>query len=128
MDSCGAGLGAMGFWLFIAAAVLGGIWDGIKKRETQHETLRRMLASDQPIDEEMVDKNVDGVAPVIEDVIEDRHAELMAEFNEPLLVCKKHAILILDDVPAWVGHPRAAQLGPIRSTIKVHDVRIVIHV
>ena len=29
----GAGIAAFGFWLFIAAAVVGGIWEGVRKRE-----------------------------------------------------------------------------------------------
>jgi hypothetical protein len=56
----GAGLGAIGLWLFIGACVLGGIWDGIRKRDAQHETLRRMLESGQPLDEKLVDKVLGG--------------------------------------------------------------------
>lgn len=52
----GAGLAAIGFWTFIATVVVAGIWDGIRKRETQHETLRRMLESDKPVDQELMDK------------------------------------------------------------------------
>ena len=52
----GAGLAALAFWGFIAAVVVAGIWDGSRKRETQHETLRRMLESDKPIDQELMDK------------------------------------------------------------------------
>ena len=52
----GAGLGAIGLWLFIGTCVVGGIWDGIRKRDAQHETLRRMLDSGQPLDEALVDK------------------------------------------------------------------------
>jgi len=52
----GAGLGALGFWLFVAAIVLGGIWDGARRRETQHETLRRMIESGQPLDQKLVDR------------------------------------------------------------------------
>ena len=52
----GAGLAAMAFWVFIAAVVVAGIWDGSRRRETQHETLRRMLESDKPIDQELMDK------------------------------------------------------------------------
>ena len=39
----GAGLGAIGFWLFIAAVVVAGIWFYVRKREAEHETLRRMI-------------------------------------------------------------------------------------
>jgi hypothetical protein len=52
----GAGLAALAFWGFVAAVVVAGIWDGIRKRETQHETLRRMLESDKPVDQELMDK------------------------------------------------------------------------
>lgn len=54
--STGAGLGAFGFWVFIAATVAAGVWDGIRKRDAQHETLRRILETDQPIDAELTDK------------------------------------------------------------------------
>ncbi len=52
----GAGLGALGLWLFIAAVVVAGIWDGIRKREANHETLRRMIESGKPMDQELLDK------------------------------------------------------------------------
>lgn len=50
------GLAALGFWLFIAAAVVGGIWDGIRKREAEHETLRRMIESGKEPDPELLNK------------------------------------------------------------------------
>ena len=50
----GAGLAAMAFWIFIAAVVVAGIWDGIRKREAEHETLRRMLESGKPMDQELM--------------------------------------------------------------------------
>ena len=52
----GAGLAAMGFWLFIAIIVATGVWDSIRKRDAQHETLRRAIESGQPIDDEMADR------------------------------------------------------------------------
>ena len=52
----GAGLAALGFWLFVASIVFIGVWDNIRKRDAQHETLRRAIESGQPIDDEMVDK------------------------------------------------------------------------
>ena len=39
------GLGALGFWLFLAAVVVAGIWFDAKKRESQQETLRRVVES-----------------------------------------------------------------------------------
>lgn len=54
----GAGLAALAFWGFVAAVVVGGIWDGIRKREAQHETIRRVIESGQPIDSELMDKLV----------------------------------------------------------------------
>lgn len=52
----GLGLAAMAFWAFIAACVVGGIWDSIRKREAQHETLRRMIESGQDVDQALMDK------------------------------------------------------------------------
>lgn len=54
--SIGAGLAALAFWGFIASVVVAGIWLDIRKREAQHETLRRMVESGQPIDEQLMDK------------------------------------------------------------------------
>ena len=56
MDGFGAGLAALAFWGFIAAIVVAGIWDGAKKREAQHETLRRMIESGKPVDEALMTK------------------------------------------------------------------------
>lgn len=52
----GAGMAALAFWGFISVAVVAGIWDGIRKREARHETLRRLVESGQPIDKAMMDK------------------------------------------------------------------------
>lgn len=54
--SLGAGLAALGFWLFVAGTVAIGVWDGIRKRDAQHETLRRLAESGQPLDEALLDK------------------------------------------------------------------------
>lgn len=52
----GAGLAALAFWGFVAAIVVAGIWYDLRRREAQQETLRRIIESGQPIDEETVDK------------------------------------------------------------------------
>jgi hypothetical protein len=56
MDSGIFGLAAFGFWMFIAAAAVGGIWDGVRKRDAEHETLRRMIESGKEPDPALVDK------------------------------------------------------------------------
>ena len=55
----GAGLGALGFWLFIATIIAVGVWSSIRKRESQHETIRRAIESGQDIDPELADKLLD---------------------------------------------------------------------
>ncbi|MEM8547730.1 MAG: hypothetical protein AAGF46_06160 [Pseudomonadota bacterium] len=55
-----AGLAALGFWLFIGAATLGGIWYDVKSKEVQQETLRRLLESGREIDPELLDKLAGG--------------------------------------------------------------------
>ena len=43
MEGFARGLQAFGLFLFLAAVSVGGIWKGVRKREAQHETLRRMI-------------------------------------------------------------------------------------
>lgn len=52
----GGGLAALGLWIFIGMVVLGGIWDSIRKREAQHETLRRLLETGKPTDPELMEQ------------------------------------------------------------------------
>lgn len=51
-----ASYGALGFWLFLASVVVAGIWFDARKRESQQETLRRIVESGQKIDSTMIDK------------------------------------------------------------------------
>ena len=52
----GVGLAALAFWGFVATAVLAGVWEKIRKRDAQHETVRRMIESGQPIDQELMNQ------------------------------------------------------------------------
>jgi len=52
----GAGLAALAFWGFIAAVVFAAMWDRIRKRDAEHETIRRMLDSGKPLDSDALDK------------------------------------------------------------------------
>lgn len=54
--SAAAGLGALGFWIFIAAVIVAGVWFDARKRETQQETLRRVVESGQQLDPELIDR------------------------------------------------------------------------
>lgn len=54
--STGAGFAALGFWLFVAIIVAAGVWDSIRKRDAQHETLRRAIESGRPLDQDLTDK------------------------------------------------------------------------
>ena len=56
----GAGLGAIAFWGFLAAVIGIGVWHDIRKREAQHETLRRLVESRQPIDPLLMTKVLGG--------------------------------------------------------------------
>ncbi len=55
MDAA-AGLAALGFWLFLAAVVVAGIWFDARKRESQQETLRRVVESGQQVDMAVIDR------------------------------------------------------------------------
>ncbi len=49
-------LSGFGFWMFIAAVVVGGMWFEARKRETQQDTLRRLVESGKDIDEAVLEK------------------------------------------------------------------------
>jgi len=51
-----AGLGALGFWIFIGSIVVAGIWFDVRRRETQQETLRRVVESGRDLDPAIIDK------------------------------------------------------------------------
>jgi len=53
-----AALGALGFWLFLAAIVVAGIWFDARKRESQQETLRRVVESGKNIDAAVIEQLV----------------------------------------------------------------------
>jgi hypothetical protein len=52
----GVGLAALAFWGFVAAVSVAGIWNGIRKRDAQHETIRRLVESGQPLDQDLMEK------------------------------------------------------------------------
>jgi hypothetical protein len=64
----GAGLGALGFWGFLTACVWLAVWNRIRRREAQHETLRRLLESGQPVDKALLTRLVGGDGHVDRDL------------------------------------------------------------
>lgn len=44
-------LGALGFWLFLAALFVGGYWKELRQNAEKHETLRRIMEKTGEIDE-----------------------------------------------------------------------------
>lgn len=56
MGEIATGLGVLGFWLFVAAIIVAAIWSDSKRKETQQETLRRVVESGQNIDPEVFDR------------------------------------------------------------------------
>lgn len=59
MNGWDGGLAGFAFWGFIAAISVAGVWDKIKKREVQHETLRRMIESGKTVDQAALNKLLD---------------------------------------------------------------------
>lgn len=51
-----AGLAAIAFWGFLAAVVVAGIWYDQRRRESQQETLRRIVESGRDMQPEVVDR------------------------------------------------------------------------
>jgi len=56
MEGLGTGLAALAFWGFLSAVVVAGIWYSVREKEAQHETMRRIVESGQPIDENVIEK------------------------------------------------------------------------
>ncbi|MDH3642505.1 MAG: DUF6249 domain-containing protein [Gammaproteobacteria bacterium] len=52
----GVGLAAIAFWGFVACTVFAAVWNGIRKRDAEHETVRRLMESGQPIDDALLEK------------------------------------------------------------------------
>jgi hypothetical protein len=63
MDGIGEGLAAFAFWGFITALCVAGVWGDAKKRQAQHETLRRMLEGNKPVDEALMTRLMGADAP-----------------------------------------------------------------
>jgi hypothetical protein len=55
-----AGVAALGFWFFLAALVVAGIWSEARKRESKQETLRRVVESGQQLDIALIDRMLVG--------------------------------------------------------------------
>jgi hypothetical protein len=49
-------MGVLGFWLFLAAVVVSCMRSDARKRESQQETLRRLVESGKDVDAALIDK------------------------------------------------------------------------
>jgi hypothetical protein len=56
MEGAGGGLGALGFWLFIAAIIVAGTWYDIRRKDAQQETLRRLVESGRDLDPDLIEQ------------------------------------------------------------------------
>jgi len=109
------GLAAFGFWMFIAAAAVAGIWDGVRKREAEHETLRRMIEAGKQPDQETIDKLLGHKKQPARDL---KVAGLIVSFVAPGLAVmgflisleEKDALMPLLGVAALVGFVGAGLL------------------
>lgn len=56
----GAGLSAVAFWGFLATVIAAGVWHDIRRRDAQHETLRRLMESGKEVEQSLVDSVLGG--------------------------------------------------------------------
>ncbi len=82
----GAGLAALGFWLFIACIIVAGVWSTNRKRESEHETLRRLIESGQDPDEQLVDKLLHSTANDQETIRDLRVGAVITLFLAPGMI------------------------------------------
>ena len=109
------GLAAFGFWMFVAAAVIAGVWDGVRKRDAEHETLRRMIEAGKQPDAETIDKLLGHKKQPARDL---KVAGLIVLFVAPGLavmgvmisITKSSALMPLRGVAALVGFVGAGLL------------------
>jgi uncharacterized membrane protein YecN with MAPEG domain len=129
----GAGLGALGFWLFIASVIAVGVWYDIRRREAQHETLRRIIESGQPIDATLVDKILTLTSGNKELARDLRVAGLITLFIAPGLVImglvlavavEPKLLLILLGAGALVGCVAAGLLVASRVAQRWRDTQV----
>jgi hypothetical protein len=80
------GIGAFGFWMFLAAIVVAGIWSDARKRESQQETLRRVVESGQSLDPAVIDKMMNAGADHDSTVRDLKVAGIIVMFAAPGLV------------------------------------------
>ena len=97
MEGAAGGLGALGFWLFIAAVVIGGMWYSIRERDAQHETVRRIIESGQPVDDALINRVLGGERHVDRDL---RMAGLIVIFTAPGLALLGWFVSMLS--PPWL--------------------------
>ena len=57
------GLGAFGFWLFIAAVVIAALWYSLRRQQMRNETIQKLIESGQPIDQDLLDKLYQPIFP-----------------------------------------------------------------
>ena len=110
------GLAAFGFWMFVAAAVIAGVWDGVRKREAEHETLRRMIESGKQPDSEMIDKLLghkkQPTTSVALDL--DRALSTLPEEARLCIVLGYHERMTHAEIAEFTGLP----LGTVKSHIR----------
>ena len=49
-------LGAAAFWIFVGACVVAGIWRQKNSEAIRHETIRQLIAKEQKLDEDQIEK------------------------------------------------------------------------
>jgi hypothetical protein len=47
---------ALGFWIFIGACVVAGVWEDVRRKEAEHETLWRLAESGKPLDDVLLNR------------------------------------------------------------------------
>lgn len=94
MDGIGGGLAALAFWGFIGSIVVAGIWYGIREREAQHETFRRVIESGQPVDQALMDKVLGGEKVVHRDL---KIGGLIVLFTSPGLAVLGYFISLVNE-------------------------------
>lgn len=111
-----AGLGALGFWLFIGSIVVAGIWYDARKKQAQQETLRHLIDSGQNLDDATIDKVMGASDRVDRDL---KVAGLITLFIAPGLLILAFAIGMIATEAFWPIMGAAALVGFISAGLLV---------
>ena len=96
------GIGDLGFWIFVAALVVGGMWKEARDKAEKHETLRRIMEKTGTLDEAKLKELFDEASS---DGSQPGYVYRNLRMWGTVVMFIGAAIALFFLVPTLVGHP-----------------------